>query len=542
MKNLFWSLFFLLTGVVTVNAQNTFTSGILFDNPSFSYLTESRLIQLADGSYLTAGNPPTSPDRFYLTHYDNFGTPLWQKRINVNAVSCVITPLSDSGFLFMTNRISGISLSTNFILSRFDKNGNIIVQHSYFYPGHLWEAEIFEVTDSEFVLCGRASQYTTQQSPYNQGAVFWKFDGSCNFISQRYMRPAYAYSQFLIGDAKWQFARDSSGGYIVCGNFFSASPPDGVLMFRTDSAFNPSTGMYYDNATTNIRVRDIQSDNSGGYWFIGETDSIVSYYYYHQMLTLMHFNSSNQLISSKRYYSLDSAAQYNQCFSALDPTTGKIYVTRTLSFLIYPIAQPLQIAALDSVGELITAGSLNAAETGGIIVSDHQPVMVCRATENFWSRFTLLSRMDTSSLISCFDLGNPLSGSRPFTPPVANSIAINVLADSLLTPTTESISVAITTYPVAINYCLTAGANQTNSTDANEVFVTQQDDQLNIQYSATLPSATCSLYDVQGNVILENVITNTYSMNTSTIANGVYILRIDWGGQSNWCRKIVITH
>jgi len=548
MKKLLRALIFLLS-IVSGSAQNTFSSGILFDNPTFSYLKGPRLIQLADGSYLTVGKPGTSANQFFLTHYDISGSPVWQKQIDVSSSStsssyfyCNLTPLSDSGFLFLTYKLLYPSQHTNLVLSRFDKNGNITVQHSYYYPGNLYDPELFAITDSEYVLCGRTSQYTLQQDLYNQGVVFWKFDGSCNFTSQNYMRPNYSSPQFVSANVNWQFARDISGGYIISGQCPGMNSSGGVLIFRTDSTFNPSTGTFYDNSTTNLAVNDIQSDNAGGYWFIGETDSIVPYPYFHQMLAVMHYNSSNQLLSSKRYFSIDSTASFTQVFSAIDPSTGKLYVTRSLATLIYPVARPMQLAAFDSTGELSSAGSLSAAETAGIIVSDHQPVMISRGAENFWSKFTLLSRMDTTSMISCFDLGNPFSTSRPFTPPVANSIAINPMADSLLTPTIDSMLVVNTTFPVATNYCLTAGMNYSNPSDSPEVLISQQNNQLNIQYNAALPNAKCILYDVQGNVVLENMITNMYSINTSSIANGVYILRIDWNDQNTWSKKIVITH
>lgn len=549
MKKILGPLFFLLS-FVHMNAQNTFTSGILFDNTTFSYLTGPRLVQLADGSYLTAGKPASSPDQFFLTKYDANGIPLWQKQIDVTSLSqnsnyfyCNVTPLSDSGFLFLTYKLLYPSQHTNLVLSRFDKNGNITLQHSYYYPGNLYDAELFAVSDSEYVLCGRAWQYTTQQDLYNQGVVFWEFDGSCNFINQHYMRPAYPSPQFVNStNVHWQFARDISGGYIVSGEFLGMTAPDGVLQFRTDSSYLPSTGIYYDNATTNLGIDNLQSDGQGGYWIIGQTDSSVSYPYYQDMLTVLHYNSTDQLTSSKRYYSLDSAAQYYQLMSAVDPATRKLYITRSLSQLTYPVARPMEVVALDNTGELISAGSMNAAETGGIIVTNHQPVMLCRGAENSWSNFSLLARMDTTSMISCFDLGNPLSTSRPFVPPLANSIAINPIVDSTLSVAGEAISVSNATFPVALDYCLTAGTNQ-NDTPANtEVIISQQNEQLTVQYNRSASNASCSIYDLQGNVVNQVIITNGQVINTSTLANGVYILQLTWNDQTSWSRKVVIVH
>lgn len=543
---------FLFVAVLAINhyqvdAQTPFTSGILFDNPVYNDVITPRLIRLADGGLVTAGKPATIPNQFYITKYNSAGTPQWQKLMDIDPQvstgtyqNCCLAPMDDSGFVFLTYKLLYPSYHTRFILARFDGGGNMTSSSSFYYAGNIYGAQLLVRSASEIVICAKARQDILQQDLYNSGVVVWTFDGTCSFTGQSYMRPAYPYPVEVSSGSPWYFSLNEDGGIEVAGHFTAFSGGDPVVLkFSLDTSNNPGSGMYFTRPGFTFTTQTMISDRSG-VWLIGETDTIASPPYVQQNLAVLHLNNQMQADVYKHFSNADTFAQYQQVFATRDSSTGKFYIGRSTHSYSWNNIQPLQFIELDSTGELITAGSMYAAEFAGIVMDNHMPVSLCRGGENSWGTYTILTRHDTTSLVPCYDLGNPVWPAFSSLPPSGTSVTISVLPDSIVHPANEVVTVQAAALPQNSDYCLTTGEEEVSGESAPQVQLIYQNDLLQLHYSSDLNTALFTLYDAGGTLIMQQYLSTDGSVNTQSLASGIYFVSLDWGGGRSWQSKLAV--
>jgi hypothetical protein len=491
-----------------------------YESSGFSDIAVTR--PTSDGGYIIGGNTAGSqfgPTKAMVLKTDASGDITWSFLLSGGMSEAVadIIPTQDGNFVGVGTTFSfNAAPYGNVLLFKFTPNGTVLWTKMYGGPDYDYGHRIKQTTDGGFVIAGLSSSFgaggydlyvlktdsagtaqwsTTIGGPSNDEAqqVFPTADGGCMLIgsSSSYSPNMIPYYEFAMcklmanGTLSWM-KKIGVGGYCLCydavntadGGYLMTGWTDGfgqgsneVLLIKADSSGNGIWAKTYGGDSLDIAQRMIQRPN-GELVIAGMTKS---------------FGSGNY-----DGYVINTDAQGSVLWSA-----------------VYGGAASDQFYGI------------NATNDGGFITSGY--------THSFASgnKDAYVVKCDVAGSSGCFQ-DDPLTVTGTPTP-----ITTTVTPVTIQLWNTIPVAPTITTGATTALLCLTSSISDVIENKDVTAYPNPGNDIIQLQSEHIINRVT--LYDLGGRVVRDFTINaTTYSMPTSSLNRGTYVLRLltEYGWQT----------
>ncbi|HBX53570.1 MAG TPA: hypothetical protein DEH02_21150 [Bacteroidales bacterium] len=514
------SPWYILTAFIDTNGNLIYRKKITKSNVHV-YPGMGNTLMKTGSNYLLAGSlsGQTNNNRsVYLLKFDYKFDTLWSKTYNFDTlfISGQACWQDLDGNIYITGQKGMNGTLSNGLLLKTDSSGTLIWYKTFGGSGIDYGSKIVPTYDGNLLIGG----YTTS---YFQTDGNWLLMKTDTAGTQLWLNPYLGNNDYDDGWVR-SLINTSDSCYIATGNFAVENWDLRVSLVKLDKNLNVIYSKLYLNNSAYTSANSILELNNKNYLVTGiEILSGVTILGFLMELTpngdiiwKRNFNATENVNSRSRAYAVAPTPDNGFAF------TGHVYDTQ-----ITP-AQQMWLVKTDSLG---CDGVHSCDDTTMFVTSLNLPDSVCfgdsvHLTFGFGGRsapYTLHSTTGfTEDSIYYFDSGNDtITRVISFLPQQANTTF------SFIVTVTDPWGATKTgLYSMFVKNCSTSVAMQNSDLLAFQVYPNPVKDKIHISSTAQT-EATVLLLNMQGSVVGEtSLINQTATLNTQSLASGVYTVKI----------------